>query len=136
MRETPHEEAASETPEIIDVEPEETPDDTEEDMRDSEHDEQELEAAMETLLEEPEPSRQTRNEAPSEETQSEPEARTVKRQLSTRIPVTQNSGAGSAAGTDSKIEIITFARAVMGTDSMRHDRMVMSLGSRHPPVNG
>ena len=107
MRETPHEEAASETPEIIDVEPEETPDDTEEDMRDSEQ-EQELEAAMETLLEEPEPSPDT-DEAPSEETlepEAGPEATAVD-----EIPEPELEPAPPEPIQD---EIITFARAVMG----------------------
>ena len=107
MRETPHEEAASETPEIIDVEPEETPDDTEEDMRDSEQ-EQELEAATETLLEEPEPSPDT-DEAPSEETlepEAGPEATAVD-----EIPEPELEPAPAEPIQD---EIITFARAVMG----------------------
>ena len=55
MREIPHEEAAPEIPEIVDLEPEKAPDDTDVDMPDSEE-EQELETAAETLPEEPEPS--------------------------------------------------------------------------------
>ena len=108
MREIPHEDPEAETPEIIDVELEETPDETEEAIRDSEL-EQQLEAAADGLLEEP-VSESDKDEASVEESVESEQELALEYADETPEPEPEKS-----LPEPIPVEILDAARSVMST---------------------